>query len=243
MSWVQELLDLFGKFKFYEIVHEYEQALYFRKGIVIPRKIKRNKKELERIISDEREVIQEAGGYLAFVGPFKPELPQDYMKSKILRLPRHPKRGEKSKVLKPGLYYHVPFIDDIVKDFRQEKVLNLGNISIPTSEADSKVVTISCNLRYELQDLYKAYTAVHDYEASLKDHTLSILALYSRGKSYQEWKDPDEVAKLEEQVKEELRQVVTEKWGLKIHRVYVTDNATSTLQRTIYEGPALIAKN
>lgn len=124
MSWVQEIIDAFRKLNFFEIVHEYEQGLYFRKGIVLERPIKRNAKELERIVSEQREVRNNCGGYLAFVGPFKPELPKGYTLSKITGLPRNSKRAEKSKVLRPGLYFHIPVIDHIVIDYKQEKVLH-----------------------------------------------------------------------------------------------------------------------
>jgi hypothetical protein len=210
---------------------------------VLERPIKRNAKELERIVSEERDVRKSCGGYLAFVGPFKPELAKGYTLSKITGLPRHSKRAEKSKVLRPGLYFHIPVIDHIVIDYKQEKVLNLENISIPTVGAHSKSMIISCNIRYELFDLYKAYTAVHDYERSLKDYTLSILAVYSRGKKYDNWKDPKVISCLEKQVAEELRKLVTEKWGLKIHRVYITDHVEGKVQRIMYEGAPMLIRD
>ena len=92
-----------------------------------------------------------------------------------------------------------------------------------------------------MNNFYKAYTAVHDYEDSLKDHTLSILAKHSRGKTYNDWKNTDIIGDLEEKVLADLREVVTEKWGLEVHKVYVTDNVACTMQRMLHEGTPVIA--
>lgn len=174
-------------------------------------------------------------GYLRL--PFS-KLPEGWGRN-IFGMPKHPKRYEKSKVLRPGFYFFMPVLQHIVSDFKREKVLNLENITVPTVDEDSKSVIISCNIRYELIDFYKAYTAVHDYEVSLKSHTLSIMAKYSRGKKYEQWKDPKEIDALEENVLKELREIATEKWGLQIHRVYVTDNVSCNMQRVLYEGQPL----
>jgi len=130
-----------------------------------------------------------------------------------------------SKVLRPGLYFHLPVIEHVVTDYRQERVMNLGHVSVLTvdEEPAGKAVIISCNLRFELMDFYRAYTAVYDYEVSLQYHTLSILAMKSLGRKYEEWKNPATISSLEKDVVDELRKIVTEKWGLKIHQVYITD--------------------
>lgn len=239
MGWVQEIIDLFGKLIFYEIVHEYEQGLYLRNGRVIDKKVRLHGQELEEIITEERKVAGENGGRFIlaarqFIGP-EIIYPNDWKKS-FLGFPKHPKRKKKDKVLRTGVYFHIPLIERIHVDSQQEKVLNLGNICVPTIEDESKVVLVSCNIRYQLLRLDKAYTAVHDYEASLKDYTLAILAKHSRGKKYSDWKNHDFIEGLEEEVKKELRELVTDKWGLKIHDVYVTDNVVCNYQRMAYEG-------
>jgi regulator of protease activity HflC (stomatin/prohibitin superfamily) len=143
------------------------------------------------------------------------------------------------------MYLFIPFIDKLVMDYKQERVLNLGYISTSSSDpnSDSRVVAVSCNIRYELMDFYRAYTSIHDYEASLKDHTLSILAKHCRGKSYDDWKSPGVVKQVEQEVLKELREVVTERWGLKIHNIYITDNIACNMQRLVHEGSAVSVKN
>lgn len=245
MGWVQEVVDLVGKLSFFAIVHEYEQGLYFRRGRAIDKKVRWSKEELEKIVQEERKVIRDNKGVfpLMFSRFYKrditPSFPEGYKRGLITNLPKHSKRYEKGKVLKPGVYFNVPILDSIVIDFQQEKILNLGNIGVPTIDEESKEVRVSCNLRYQLMDLYRAYTAVHDYESSLKGHTLSILAKHSRGKKYCEWKNPKVIEELEEEVKKELRKIVTEDWGLKIYEIYITHNIQSHFQDISWEGNPL----
>ena len=100
-------------------------------------------------------------------------------------------------------------------------------------DPETKAVIISCNLRYEVMDLYRAYTAVYDYEASLRYHTLSIVAMKSLGRSYNEWKMPETISTLERHVIEELRKIVTEKWGLRIHQIYITDVTDAKIYKLV----------
>jgi hypothetical protein len=243
MGFIQELADLIGKLNFFQIVYEYEQGLYFRNGVVKPKRIRWNGSELEDIIRAEEELVDSMGGKKEFLKPFKRQhLPEGYRRSFWTGRPLHPKRFRKGKVLRPGLYFHIPVVDDIRKDYSQEKVLNLGNINVPTNEEKSKVVLLSCNIRYQLDNFYKAYTSVFCYETSLKDYTLAILAKQSRGKKYDDWKNPAVIQQVESAIAEELRELVTEKWGLTIHSVYITDNADSNVQRVLHEGPPLVVR-
>lgn len=260
MGAIREFIDFVGKLKFYEIVYSYQQGLYWRNGK--PLEIRRrniSKKERENAWSKEKALIEKMGteavpekwrgkrwlcvamGYAQFLPFARPELPDGFVQSFWTGLPLHESRF--SKILDPGLYLHVPILDDIVTASIQERVLNLGNINVLTSDTNSPVpMSISCNLRYKLLDFYKAYTAVHDYEASLKDHTLSILAKYSRGRTMADWQDSKKINELEEEVVKELRSVVTDSWGLKILKIYITDNVPSNTNRIVLDGHPISLK-
>jgi hypothetical protein len=236
MGWVQEILDLFKQLQFCDIVYEYEQGLFYgRKGYAIPRKVRRTPKELEKIVAEEERVTEELGGRTKLMLRLKnPEMPEGYGRQRILGLPRSEERNEQDRILRPGLYFFWPIAQQIIKRSQQETVLNLGNITVLTS--DFKNLTLSCNVRYRLEDLYKAFTAVHDYEVSLKDHTLSILALHARGNDFKYWTDAANIGDVEKKTTEELEKVVKKKWGLDIVRLYITDVAQTYLQRILYEG-------
>ncbi|MBW2999672.1 hypothetical protein KY339_03290 [Candidatus Woesearchaeota archaeon] len=246
MSFIEDIAAFFNNFKFYEVVHEFQQGLHFRKGIVLARKIKYHGSELEEILKQEKEVTKECGGKSKFILPFsRPELPEGYKRSFITGMPRHPKRYKRSKVLRAGLYFNIPLLDDIIVEDKQERVVNLGYIGVPTIDEgdESEVLFISCNIRYEIKDYYKAHVAVSDYDQTIQDHALSVLAVHSRGRKYDDWKDSKVIQEIENKVVEELRKIATEKWGLKIHRVYITDHVSCNMQRVAYEGQPLLIHN
>jgi len=238
MGILQELSDLISKFNFVAIVHEYEQGLYFRNGSAVEKPIRNMKpEELAEIRAAECAAKTRSGGFRRRLpGNQAPATAEGFRKSWTGRL-LHPRRF--SKVLRPGIYFHLPFIEHIVTDYKQERVLKLGYISVLTMDPDpeTKAVIISCNLRYEIMDLYRAYTAVYDYEASLRYHTLSILAMKSLGRNYAAWKKPETISTLERHVLEELRKIVTEKWGLKIHQIYITDVTDARIHKFVGAEP------
>jgi len=223
MGLIQELADLLGKISFVTVVHEYEQGLYFRKGISIEKPIRKLRGEdLAEIERQELEVRKKMGHFGGFFIPRRTALPPGYRRTWTGRL-RHPHRF--SRILRAGVYFYFPLIEHIVTDYKQERILDIGYVSVLTSdpEPESKVVIVSCNLRFEMMDFYRAYTAVYDYEVSLRYHTLSILAQKAVGKKFEDWKKPETIAEIEKKAVEELRKLVTEKWGIKVHQIYVTD--------------------
>lgn len=239
MSWVTEILQLLDKFTFFKIVNEYEQGLHYRAGRCIPRPIRWDKDTLDVIVQDEKE----ANRYLTWYDAvFKKQIdiPPGYYRSIATGFLKSDKRQEKSKILKAGFYLMVPLVDRIETDNMQERVLNLRFISVPTTDQDSKEVSISCNVRFRIRDYYKTFNAVHDYETSLKDYTLAMLAEKSRGHTYEEWVKAEFVEQLEEEIKEHMRDTVTNKWGLEILNIYITDNVASKMTRVMYEGPNLV---
>jgi len=245
MGIVQEVVDLISKLRFYDTVYEYEQGLYFSCGKAKEkRKRKLQKNELEQIVKEEAETVAKAGGKNVFITPFsRPKLPDGYRRSFWTGMPMHPKRF--SKILKPGLYLYIPFVEDIVKDHQQETVLNVPYVSSPTTDLvpNDKVMAVSCNIRYKLVNLYMAYTAVHDYKTSLKDYVLSIMGKETRGKSYDLWRDAQEVCKTEKRIMAGLEKVVKKGWGIDILDVYITDNVPCTVQRVVHEGTAVSVEN
>ena len=239
MTWVQDIFEYFDKFRFWEIVNEYQQGLHFRKGVVMKRRIKYHGPELDEIVADEKKTMNENGGRRKYLMPFsRPEVPEGYKRSFWTGLLKHPKRSEKDKRLRAGLYFYIPFLDDIVATDVQERVIDLQNLSVPTAEkgARSRVMCVSCAMRYEIQNYYKAHTKVHDYEQTLQDYTLAELAKQSRNWEYDDWKDPDVIKEIESGVVKSLRQTATKKWGLKIHTFYITDHVSAEVKRLLHEG-------
>ncbi len=253
MGWVSELKEIINEFKFFEVIYEYQAGLYFRKGTAIERPVKLGKEEKKRIRAEEKEVIKKSGWW-SFLPFKKPHLPEGYIRSKVLGLPLHPKRYEKSKVLRPGLYFYFPIVNEMMTEDMKPKVLDLDNVSVPLKnggfnkegiltkgdvEKDGRVL-LSCNIHYEVMDVYRAITQVEAYEKSLSTYAISLLAKNARGKSDSDLRDKEKIEDLERKVLEELRKTATLKWGLKIHELHITDNVSHTIQRIFYQGKAIL---
>jgi|GEM_PF-3134537 len=239
MSWVTDIVNLIGKLSFYEMVYQYQQGLFFRLGTVRDKRLKKVKPDVEKRCKEAEQKLIKEKGRLSFLPFRRPEIPEEYKKSWVTGLPLYKDRF--SKLLQPGFYLYVPFLEDIVKDSTQENIVDLDSISVPTLDEGekSKVMMVSCNLRYELMDLNRAYLAVNCYKTSLQDHTLAILAKYSMGKTYEEWKNPKIKEELEKTVLKEIRETVTEKWGIKIHYLYITHNVKCDVQVLEHGGKSL----
>ncbi|MEK6899797.1 MAG: hypothetical protein AABX05_01610 [Nanoarchaeota archaeon] len=168
MGVVQEFVDLIGKVvQFCDIVYEYQAGLYIRNGIVRECKRKRlSKEEKEEIKKEEKKVRKQVGitQYLPF---FRPTVPEGYRKSWVAGAVISNKRY--SKILDPGFYVFIPWISHIHKDSgpEVEKVINLGTITVPSADESAASMMLSCNLKYNVENLYLAYKIVHNYEDSL----------------------------------------------------------------------------
>jgi len=255
MGWVSELAEIVNQLKFFEIIDEYQSGLYFRKGTVIKRSIKLSEEEKRNIKAEEKELIKKLG-WNSFLPFRKPKLPEGYRRSKILGLPLHPKRYEKSKTLRPGFYFHFPILEYIAMENIKPKVLDLDNVSVPVknngtyldsgsiltkrdTNKDGRIL-LSCNILYRVLDVYKAVTQVDEYEKSLKTYAISLLAKHARGKNSDELRDKEKIEELERKVIDELRDTATAKWGLKIHELHITDNVSHTVQRLFHQGQPIL---
>lgn len=241
MSWVQELFDIIGKFNFVETVYEYQQGLYFRCGEAKEKRIRWNGQDLEDIVTRENSV-REMVGWKRFVPFTNPQLPNSYRRSKILGRIREETRDATDKNLKPGIYFFIPFFDGVFVDSQQERMISLGTITLDTKDVESETKLISPNIRYQLVNYYKAFTAVHDYESSLKDYVLSMLANNCRDMSRKDWTNPDKVTKVEEKVLEEIADVAAN-WGLQVKNVYVVDSGACNIQKLVPKSPLVVIQN
>jgi hypothetical protein len=235
MGFVSELVDLVGRFNFCDIVEEYEQGLFIRKGSIIEQPLKKMKEEDKKKAYEKEEAELKRLGRWRFTVPFcYPQLGSDYHCDFWSGRPLHKSRF--AEILQAGVYFHLPIIERVSTRTKQEKPENLGSITVPTIDDPSVDISVSCNIRYQLLDYSRAYRVVDNYEQSIGVHTLSILAKHSRGKKYSEWKDPAFVEQLEKEVLDDLRKVVTDKWGVRIHEISITDNVRCNTIRLTHDG-------
>jgi hypothetical protein len=221
MGVVQDITDLVARLGFLKQINEYELGLYFRNGKVIPRPTHLTPEAKEQEVSDLEHKTTEAMGGLWKCITRQTPVPDGYVRSTILGKPIHRDRIKKN--MGYGTYFHWPVYDKIVTDYKQERVLNLARIGLPTSSGNPTHVVVSVNVRYELRDFYKAYTEVHDYEKSITSHALSALSRCVRDKPAEYWRTAGVINTLEDDAAKELRKVASQRWGLDILEVSVTE--------------------
>jgi hypothetical protein len=229
--------------------------------------VERSSKDIDELIDEERErEVREEGKlsdedikdrineenekewleiesvhvYRRYLVPFtRPSLPPGYVRSFWTGLPIGPKRLKKDKVLRAGIYFRVPLLDEVIKRSAQEVPLDLGFVNIPITGNNGDLLpftfSLSCNITYQVSNLEKAYKVVHDYEKSLGIITLGILASEAREKEVDNLTQRDVIKELEKKVLEEVKDEVGEDWGLRVTKVVITDNAPSYIFRTIGE--------
>ena len=235
MSWVQELFDVIGRFNFVETVYEYQLGLYFRAGIAQEKRVRWHGEDLEAIVTGE-DAVREDLGVKRFVPFYHPVLPVGYRRSKVHGRIRSQVRDYADKNLQAGIYFYLPFIDTVLVESQQERVISLGTMTLETNDENKEPMLVSPNVRYQLKDLYRACCAVHDYEASMKDHVLSLLAKHGRTLSLQDWRRAEKVECVQEKVLAEMREL-GEEWGLDIKKVYIVDSGLCSIQKLIPKTP------
>lgn len=238
MGFVTEIVDLLKKFKCVKTVYEYQQGLYIVAGKARRLAVKHTSEEIAEFSRLERKLVEETGGRLAFCFPtlFRPEVPEDYTCSWITGQPRQNKRTERSRILRHGIYPLLPGLCEIITIPAKMKPLDLGSITVLSADDPPIPLNISCNLRYRVIDGYKAYVEVDDYEVSLKIETLSQLSDSCYGRKYNDWNKIETRKEVQEDVVTNLRELVTDQWGLEIFEVTITDVAPTTTNRVVYTG-------
>jgi len=235
MGLVQELFDLtFGRLKFYEIVEQFQQGLHFRNGLVIKRRIRWNGKELERIIKEEGEETAKHKKIKFYIPFYKTKLPDGWGRKFFSGLPKHPKRYDKDEDLQGGIYLFFPIFEYIVKRDVQRKPVDLGKISMRLS--DKSEVTFGAFVDYSILSLYKAAVVVQDYDLQIKSYGRKVIYDLGKKMTSDDWADSKKIGEMEKEAVKELRKIVTDDWGLKIHEIMIVDDSSHRIHRISHEG-------
>ena len=74
--------------------------------------------------------------------------------------------GKYHKTLEPGLNFYIPFIDRIeAKISLKEQIIKINEQSAVTK--DNVVITLDGVVFFRIQDAYKAYYSIDDYESCM----------------------------------------------------------------------------
>ena len=240
MGAVKELIDLIkSTLNFCTIVYEWEKGLFIDRGVVIPKRVRLFGEKLEEIVKEEEPIISEHGGrwklFCDAISGKKHQFPEGY-RTNWLGLPKHKDRYEKSKNLNAGIYIHFPLVQEVVTANIQEDLADLREVGVLTTDDKPVAMQISPNIRFEILNFYKLYTRVKEYKKAMGIHTLSTLARCCRGTKFMQWTDDKFISELEKGVLKQVREIMTEDWGLKISEIRLTHTVPATYQNIVYKG-------
>ena len=126
--------------------------------------------------------------------------------------------GKNPVVLGPGLHFVWPIVGDISVTVCTEAVIDVRGQSLTTK--DQVMVCVGLSVAYEVLDAYRAIYKVQDRDESLANESLRCVDEYVNAHTLAECLD---AAPMTAAVTKAMRDVVTQRWGVKIHRIGRSD--------------------
>ena len=265
MAWAQEIIDFVLKSKPWTTVNEYQVGLYFWLGKVVEWKVPKKKfvkilKERKRgtQITIEEIIAQEKTAREQYKKTHV--LSEGWHQGLFTGKLYHPERYSKNRP--HGVYFHIPPLLDLSRVETvpiKEVVKNIDFISIlvdgyqksrlilsPSKNSASylkekigdislKPVGISGFTRYEIEDGYKAYTQVQDWEQSYQTQILGGLAKLCR-EANEDIYNPATTERIERDLKNNINSShVRREWGIWTSEIKIITNAPHEMTRNIQE--------
>jgi len=135
--------------------------------------------------------------------------------------------GHFRRDVEEGIYVFWPLIQDILTIDVTPQVINLPNQSVTTN--DQKTVAIGGAIEYSIGNVQKAILEVQDYDTSLQNLAMGIIADFVMTHTFDECIKSDQLKK---EVTDGIRHRATD-WGLRIRKFYLTDLAEHQVHRVM----------
>lgn len=144
--------------------------------------------------------------------------------------------GKYHRTAQEGICFLLPFLHDMDIVTNPEQVIDLRAQSMTTN--DRIAIAVSGAVSYRVEHAEKAIFNVQDYDRSIQALSLGIIAHYVNNHSFEECLNAEELAK---QILQGIREKATNKWGLRILNVWITDLAEHKVIRIIGDptGPII----
>ena len=113
--------------------------------------------------------------------------------------------GKKAKVLKAGIYYKIPFIDQVYVQSIRIRTVDLPIQTVSTK--DGKTITVKAMIGYSIQDIYMLYNTLSHPDMTLSGIVMAEISEYIRNTDYSEVN----INSLEKEISKRMEQ---EKYGL-----------------------------
>jgi len=141
------------------------------------------------------------------------------------------RKGKIVREAGPGWVWIWPPIDELVSLVVVAQIRDIRAQSVTTS--DDKCLAISGAVSYKICNATKAAFRVNNFDDSLETLCLGILAHYVNQRKYA---DCRKVAGIVEEIKLGIREKATDKWGVQILDVWITDIAIHKVIRVLGDG-------
>lgn len=126
--------------------------------------------------------------------------------------------GKIKRELGAGIHWRWPFIDEVEKDERTEQTIDLGTCAITTKDGVS--AAISANVSYKIVDLCRMWQRVTDFDDSLANLLLGLLAHYASRYTWDQLQNGR--GRIERFMVRKLS-AQTREWGVEITKFNLTD--------------------
>lgn len=132
--------------------------------------------------------------------------------------------GKYKRTLSAGFYFKYPVYDHIRKLNVKEQVVDLPSQSVMT--LDGKILALDGTIKYEIKNAKQALLNVFDYDASIQNLTMGLIAEYVSQVRTVKCKD------VCSEVLAELNQA-TEQWGIEVLDFWLTTYAEHKVYRIL----------
>jgi regulator of protease activity HflC (stomatin/prohibitin superfamily) len=136
--------------------------------------------------------------------------------------------GKFYRVLTPGLWFKIPFIDEVSEHFIATTTISLPAQSLSTQ--DGKSIVIEAVVKYNIEDIKKYVLEIYDAADAIKDITMSTIKKIVMPKAWEELKKFDVDNEITKKVRAEVK-----KYGIYIHEITLTSMDTIRSYRLINE--------
>lgn len=137
--------------------------------------------------------------------------------------------GKFNKILEPGIYFKIPFFDEVVTHHIVMTTLSLPAQSLYT--IDNQNVVVKGVVKYKIEDVKTFLLEVYDAKDAISDMTQSIIKNIIMSKTMSQCTHSEIDNTLTKKARVEIR-----KWGVDVQQVTLTDLAPIRSYRLINDS-------
>jgi regulator of protease activity HflC (stomatin/prohibitin superfamily) len=147
---------------------------------------------------------------------------REYQNAVVLRY------GKFNKVLTPGIWFKIPFLDEVSSHFIAVTTISLPAQSLSTK--DNKSIVVEAVVKYNVDDVKKYVLDIFDSTDAIKDIAMSTIKKIIMPNTWDELKEFDIDNEITKKIRAEVK-----KYGIYVHEVTLTSLDTIRSYRLINE--------